>query len=377
MKNNLSSPNENIKSVNNQPWSPPRIRTESTLCERDHNAQQSYKEINLRISQVSVKKEVNNSRAQLISVNQKDEKSIMSKEYQELLTKISDLKIEFSNREKNLTEALLSTSKEVEDLKAQLTSVLGERDQLKTQLNQNLSSDYVSKSRLESVLKKNWIRTLQVGNDVTGVVLNGENIKNQLNTLRDTMLANSGNNVRMPMGYGIGNCESSRFPSVPRLISSSMRTNLSQVDNYLGKPGVNVLGLLEILPNEAISISKLLKSAPTNVIWFNVSTGPMVLKITSEGVSNSWTINPGFGISLGKRQKFKEAFLSRMAMNLDTIFEDNIIRQKSWAMYLTRGTEVPGSRVNALNVKTLPLFHIERIKGKRSLCTIVVNAQQS
>ena len=77
----------------------------------------------------------------------------------------------------------------------------------------------------------------------------------------------------------------------------------------------------------------------------------MILKITGNGASKSWTIHPGFGVALGKWHNFKDAHISRMAQNLDNLFEDNIICQKAWALCLTGGTKMPGSWLNSLNAK--------------------------
>ena len=131
------------------------------------------------------------------------------------------------------------------------------------------------------------------------------------------------------MGYGIGEFKSSGFPSEPRLIPSSKRTILTRIDNLLENPGVNVIGLAEVKSNEKINITELLQNAPTNRIWFNVSDEPMIIKITGNGVSKSWMINPGFGIALGKWHNLKEASISRMAQFFGDLFEDNIIRQKA------------------------------------------------
>ena len=135
--------------------------------------------------------------------------------------------------------------------------------------------------------------------------MKGENIETYLTNLKNYLLKSKvDDNSTITCGYGVGECERWRFPTKPHSIFTPMRTTLAHLDNRLGSPGINVVGLVEAIGKKGINISNLLQNAPANTIWINVGENPLILKVLSDGIPNSWTVNPGFGFVLGNREVF-------------------------------------------------------------------------
>ena len=114
------------------------------------------------------------------------------------------------------------------------------------------------------------------------MVLKLDSLWEPITAVRDSIL-NSLHDEDEPtfvLAKGQGRCDYSCFPKHPRTISDTLGSALKKIDIELGKPGVNVAGLLRVTPDGG-NVSNLLQRTPTNAIWLNVVDSPLLVKIRS------------------------------------------------------------------------------------------------
>ena len=258
--------------------------------------------------------------------------------------KIYALEAKWAKREKFLTESLRTSATKVRDLKEQLSSIIKERDNLQNQL---IPRPQASKVALESMLDSNFVRRLSIDKNMVGIALKTDNMSESLQKLRATIMGLTTNNEHpfFSLAKGEGKCQELRFPSTLERLPEPLIQSLSLIDRELGKPGVNMVGLLTIPAGET-NVSKLLHKSPTNVIWVNVGDSPLLVKVKTRDKTRSMLLNPGLAIAIGKEHSVS---LCTIFWNVGDLFLSDPKRYQPYALCLTPGDKTPGSWLNALN----------------------------
>ena len=144
---------------------------------------------------------------------------------------------------------------------------------------------------------------------------------------------------------GGGCCVDSSFPLKPKSISDPFKKQLLSINKELGKPGLNVAGLLE-LTSSPVNVSNLLRNAPANVIWINAGDSPLLADIASNSLHTSMTLNPGMAVVLDSKIALS---LSTAPTNLNELFRVSQDPSRSCVLCLTTGAVTRGSWLNALS----------------------------
>ena len=174
---------------------------------------------------------------------------------------------------------------------------------------------------LKSLLEDDMVRPLEMANDRIGLVFRLCSLRSTLYELRKT-LQNPNlkwGQMSMMMCRREGVNRDLGFPVKQKALTEGARILASKLNDALGNPGVDVIGLINVM-SEEINITKLLHNSPTNAIWINVTDSPILFKISSKVASRTELLNPGFGITLGKRRSFLEVSISCGPSNFEDLF---------------------------------------------------------
>ena len=266
----------------------------------------------------------------------------------DLRSRICELKTEWSKREKCLKDLQRISDEKVRALQEQLNTVISERNNLQCKL---LRTPSAAKLSLESMLNSPYVQELKYGNCNIGLALKLDRLKETVADLRNSFdkLFPSHEKTQFHLVKGGGSCVDSNFPLKPKSISESFKKQLLGINEELGKPGLNVAGLLE-LTSSPVNVSNFLCNAPANVIWINAGDSQLLAEITTNSDPTRMTLNPGMAVVLDAKIALS---LSTAPSNLNDWFQVSNNRSRSCALCLTTGVEMWGSWLNALNSEAL------------------------
>ena len=267
--------------------------------------------------------------------------------YTDLKEKPNAIENSLATKEKSLNDSLEQAKKQIQLLQSQLNSVLSENDQLRTALNP-LSER--NKKALSIIKGRENVRPLKLGNADVGLVLKLDGLKTPVRDIRDHILdlLPTDDESLFVLAKGDECCTETCFPSKPLNTGQPFKSAIRKIDLELGKPGVNVAGLLRVTP-EGVNVSNLLNKTPTNAIWCNAGNSPLLIKISSSEQWSTMLLNPGYAIVLGLHKANNKVHISSVSIRLDNLFKLNVDQKQSFAICFTTGTSVISSWLNALN----------------------------
>ena len=257
---------------------------------------------------------------------------------------------EWTRKEETLMNSLRKSKRTADNLRKELHSLREEFKRFRSEYRGNTPKAQLA---LKSILKSEIARPLEMVTDRIGLVFKVCSLWSTLNELKKTL--ENPNQKRgkmsMMMCHREGVSRDLGFPVKPEALTEKAQLLVAKLNQALGNPGVNVIGVISVTPQE-MNITELFHNSPTNVIWINVTDSPIVVKISSSEESRTELLNPGFGITVGKRRPFIEVSVSCGPSNFEDLFQINPTNRGLGILCLTACTNNPSSWLNALNAET-------------------------
>ena len=248
---------------------------------------------------------------------------------------------------KSFYDSLEVAKNKIQLLQAQLNSALIENNHLQNALNPLSVPDKIA---LLNIKKWDSVRPLKLGNAELGLVLKVDCLKKPLTEIRDHIadLLPEEEESLFALVKGDGSCDEHSFPTKPYITTKVLKSMIEKFDLELGKPGVNVAGLLKVTAKEC-NVSTLLSKTPSNVIWFNAGDSPLLIKISSKEQRGTMLIYPGYAFVLGQHKTNYSVYISSFSSTMDSLFKSGKDEAQPYAICFTTGAFRKSSWLNALN----------------------------